>query len=616
MADAIGLSIGATRFAGVQLGRAPVIRHSVLTLYRHRSPELGVRAENPNITAPGVVVTGFVERVGDPVGMVAADGSMHRGELLVADALRELLYTVTDGRPPATPATVTYPAHWRRPAVDALRTALTQVPEWTRRGHPITLVSDAAAAIAALQSHPGVPSHGVIVLCDFGGTGTSIALLDASRGYAPVGRTVRHTDFSGDLIDQALLTHVVAGPSALVSVDATGTSALGPLHRLRGQCRGAKERLSSSAVTALHVELPGFRGNVRVTRAELEEQIRRPVADLLAVVQDTIHRSGIHPSDLVAVTSVGGGARIPLVTAMLSERFRIPVITTARPELAAMSGAALRAAWGPADERSTALAPAVAAPFAEADAQSTTFRALAWSEAHDVPPVAPYDEPFDDELFDDEFAPASLSSARPQLEFAAASAPVAVALPWYRRPSSLLGAAGAAVMLLAASAVVAFGSESTPASSNTMPLTPSTTVAATGAPATPPGKSSEPRPQPQPQEQPQSQEPPQRTIYAVPPPATQYEAPASASRSESLPPPPPPETTTVTSTTEAPASTTTVTSTTQAPASTTTVATPTPTPPPASEPTTQASAPTTTAPPVTFTLPPIPRIPGILNPRR
>ena len=233
MAEAVGLSIGATRCAGVQLGRAPVTRQSVLTLYEQRSPELGVPGENPNLTQPGAVVMGFVERVGDPVGMVAADGSMHRGELLVADALRELLYTVTGGRPPAQPPTVTYPAHWRKAAVDALRTALTQVPEWSRR-EQVTLVSDAAAAISALQSDPGVPARGVVALCDFGGTGTSVTLLDASRGYAPVGPTVRHTDFSGDLIDQALLTHVVTDLSAAASVDATGTSALGPLHRLRG----------------------------------------------------------------------------------------------------------------------------------------------------------------------------------------------------------------------------------------------------------------------------------------------------------------------------------------------------------------------------------------------
>ena len=607
MAEAIGLSIGATRFAGVQLGHAPVTRQSVLTLYGQRSPELGVPGENPNLTQPGVVVTGFVERVGDPVGMVAGDGAMHRGEFLVADALRELFYTVTGGRPPAQPPTVTYPAHWRPATVDSLRTALTQVPEWSRRGQ-VTLVSDAAAAISALQSDPGVPARGVIALCDFGGTGTSITLLDASRGYAPVGPTVRHTDFSGDLIDQALLTHVVTDLSAAVSVDATGTSALGPLHRLRGQCRGAKERLSSTTVTALNAELPGFRGEVRLTRAELEEQIRRPLADLLGVVQDTIDRSGVRLGDLVAVASVGGGARIPLVTAMLSERFRVPVITSPRPELAAAGGAALRAAWGPADDKATVIAPAVAATamapaaFADADAASTTFRALAWSEAHDVPPLVPAVEPYDE----GEPAPTGLSGARPQFEFDAAEAPAVAGVPWYRRRSSWLGVAASVVLLLGTSAVVAFGSDSTPAS-GTSPLPPSTTQAAPGAAAAPPAESPA---------QPQQDSPP-RTVYAVPAPATEYQAPAqqqapapppraaapapaAPAPSSEAPPPPSAETTTVTSTTQAPPSTTTVT------------ATPTAQQPP-SEPT--QAPPTSTQPPVTFTLPPLPSIPGLFAPQ-
>jgi hypothetical protein len=593
MAEAVGLSIGATRFAGVQLGRAPVTRQSVLTLYEQRSPELGVPGENPNLTQPGMVVTGFVERVGDPVGMVTADGSLHRGELLVADALRELLYTVTSGRPPAQPPTVTYPAHWRPATVDSLRSALTEVPEWSRRGQ-VTLVSDAAAAISALQSDPGVPARGVIALCDFGGTGTSITLLHASSGYTPVGPTVRHTDFSGDLIDQALLTHVVTDLSAAVSVDATGTSALGPLHRLRGQCRGAKERLSATPVTALTAELPGFAGGVRLTRAELEEQIRRPLADFLRAVQDTIDRSGVRPGELVAVASVGGGARIPLVTAMLSERFRVPVITTPRPELAAAGGAALRAGRGPA-EAPTALAPAVAAPpaFADADAQSTTFRALAWSEAHDVPPLAPAVETYY------EVAPTGLSGARPQFEFDAADAPVVVEKPWYRRRSSLLGVAASVVLLLGTSAVVVFGADTTPASS-TSPLPATTTPAPAGAAAAPPADTPA---------QPQEEDPPPRTIYAVPAPATEYQqqaatpppaAPAPPAPSSESPPPPALETTTVTSTTQAPPPTTTVTA--------------TPTAEPPSEPT-QAPVPTTTQPPVTFTFPRLPSIPGLFTPQ-
>ena len=47
MAEAAGLSVGATRFAGVQQGGAAVTRQSVLTLYHQRPPELGVPGENP-----------------------------------------------------------------------------------------------------------------------------------------------------------------------------------------------------------------------------------------------------------------------------------------------------------------------------------------------------------------------------------------------------------------------------------------------------------------------------------------------------------------------------------------------------------------------------------------
>ena len=95
-------------------------------------------------------------------------------------------------------------------------------------------ISDATAALTALRDDPGVPTSGLIALCDFGGSGTSITLVDAANGYQPVGPTVRHTEFSGDLIDQALLTQVIEGPVRRGSVDVSGTSAIGPLSRLRG----------------------------------------------------------------------------------------------------------------------------------------------------------------------------------------------------------------------------------------------------------------------------------------------------------------------------------------------------------------------------------------------
>jgi hypothetical protein len=562
MPEAVGLSVGATNLAAVA-GRATVTRQSVLTLYRHRPPEVGVPSENPNIDERGLVITGFVDRVGDPVGIVAADGSAHRGEVLVADALRALLHTVTDRQPPAQPATVSHPAHWRPQVVEALRQAVAALPEWSRSSKPVALLSDATAALTALQADAGVPARGVIALCDFGGTGTGITLADAANGYEPIAPIVRHTDFSGDLIDQALLKHVIADLSSAGSVDVSGTSAIGSLNRLRAECRGAKERLSGATVTSVVVDLPGFRSEIRLTRDELEEEIRRPLAEFIGVLQETMDASGIRPADLVAVASVGGGANIPVITTTLSENLRIPVITTARPELAAASGAALRAARGPADESATALAAAVpptapAPALLDAGPKSSTFRALAWSEAADEP-----------EDFGGEHVavgpPVGATSARPLVEFereqGEAHEEAEAALPWYRRPLPVVGALLAVILMAAASVFVVLRHSSGPSPTTT--TTPVTTPPASTAVAPPATEAPPPE---------QTHAPGTRTVTQVPPPVTR-----------TVTPPPP---------------------TSQAPP-------PTSQPPPTSEaPPPTSEAPTTTQPP--FTLPPfVPKIPGV-----
>ena len=98
----------------------------------------------------------------------------------------------------------------RAAAVDALRRELAVCPNGRRHPERLTLISDAAAALTALQAEPGLPTRGVVALCDFGGAGTSITLADAADGYRPIGATVRHADLSGELIDRALLAHVIA----------------------------------------------------------------------------------------------------------------------------------------------------------------------------------------------------------------------------------------------------------------------------------------------------------------------------------------------------------------------------------------------------------------------
>jgi hypothetical protein len=564
---AVGLSVGTTTLAAVTSDNA-VRRPAALTLR-------------------GVTITDFVDRVGDPVGIVAPDGSSHRAEQVLAEALRDLAYEATRGAPLPELVAITVPAHWRPAAVEALTRALSRLPEWIRR-RPVVL-SEVAAAMTALQTNPGLPTRGVIAVCDFGGSGTSITLVDAANGCRPIGPTVRHLDFAGDMVDQTLLTHVIGELAGAGSVDLNSTSAIGSLWRLRAQCRGAKERLSAAAVTAMPVELPEFRGDVRLTRTELDALLREPLAGLLGTLQDTLRRNGIHPADLSAVASIGGGAGMAAVTTTLSEHLRVPVITTPRPALIPATGAALRVLRGTADDAATALATAVRmAATPVADRAAAFAPALAWSEAADE-----LTGPEDAAL-----AVVGVTGARPRLDFEVDEHSASAAEPevrWYRRPLALmvasivviLGAIGAVGVVLTNDSSAAPASTPTPSISST-PEAPAPVVA-------------QPPPAEIPAEAPAPQPAAPRTVYATPAPVTrtqvvQQQAPPVTVQAPAPAPadPPAPETETVTQT---------VTPTQQAPATETPAPPAESTPPPASN----TEGPRRWLP----TIPPIPTIPGL-----
>ena len=459
MSDSVGLSIGMTHLVAAHVGDTPITRRAVLTLFANRAPEVGVPSENPNLTEPGLVLTGFVERVGDPVPLVAPDGSTHRADRLLVEALDAMVSAL--GGPPPSDVAIAVPAHWSPAVLGALRGMLRTKPNLSPHGVAPPLISDATAALAALQVSPGLPDSGIVALVDFGGSGTNITLADAANNFEPIDDTVRYTEFSGDQIDQALLTHVLAGISQAGGMDPTGTVAVGALTRLREAVRLVKERLSAETAAELPAELPGYQSDIRVTRGELESLIRGPFAGVIYALEELLQRNRIATANLSAVATVGGGASIPLITQRLSAHFRAPVITTPQPALDTAAGAALIAARGPADA-ATGLATATDAPksmgaaagaagaagmaateSAADGAASATFRALAWSEedgaANEPVPYSGNDYDYDP----------NATGARPQLEFLPPEEPMPVEepLPWYRRPQLIF--AGAAVLLLA-----------------------------------------------------------------------------------------------------------------------------------------------------------------------
>ncbi|HET7667406.1 MAG TPA: Hsp70 family protein [Mycobacterium sp.] len=499
MSDSLGLSIGMTNLVAARIGRAPVIRRSVLTLFNDRAPEVGVPADNPNLNQTGLVLSGFVERVGDPVPLVAADGSPHRGELVLVEALDAMARTVGGG----ARVSIAVPAHWGPGPIGALRGALRTKPGLAPNGVPAALVPDSMAALAALQAAPGLPSSGVVALVDLGGSGTSITLADAGTGFNQIGQTVRYPEFSGDQIDQALLNYVMAGIAEANNADPTGTLGLGSLARLRDQVRQAKERLSAETATAVPAELPGYHSDVRVTRIELETLISEPLVGLLNTVEETLQRNNIAVASVSAVATVGGGANIPRVTQQLSERLRAAVVTTPQSQLNVAAGAALVADRALEADAPTGMAPTGMAAAADAPtgmaaagwaaaaaglaasestsdgAASATFRALAWSQ-DDSPLGEPVPYSGDDYTFDH-----GVGDARPQVAFAHEEEgyePEPEPLPWYKRPPILFGAAAAAVLLAIGGLAITL----TGTSGNSGPVTETATHVETGPAPTQP----------------------------------------------------------------------------------------------------------------------------------
>lgn len=415
MSDALGLSLGMANLVAARVGSAPVTRRSVLTLFADRPPEVGVPDENPNLTEPGLVLHGFIAGVGDPSPFVAPDGSAHRSDVLTAEALDAMARTV--GHHGASIA-VAVPAYWAESQVAALREALRPKPSLATGAMPAALVSDARAALAALYAKPGFPTDGVVALCDFGASGTSVTLSDAASNFRRIGHTVRYPDYSGDQVDQAILRRLqfafVGGNS-----DIAGTTPVGSLSRRLDECRRAKEQLSAATVTVVPAEMPGVGEDVRLSRAELEDLISEPLDRFISTVEEVLRHNGVPASRLAAVATVGGGACIPLVTQRLEQRLHAPVVTTPHPVLSAAIGAAVIAEQqsastgiaAPVSPPGDTVAPATeidhaawaadvgavaAGESVEDGAQSGTYRALAWSQdASSGPEELPYADEYD-----------------------------------------------------------------------------------------------------------------------------------------------------------------------------------------------------------------------------
>ncbi len=481
MSESLGLSIGVANLVAARAGGDAVTRRSVLTLFDQSASEVGLPEENPS--EAGLVMRGFVERVGDRTPLVATDGTKYLGDALTVEALEAMARAVDYG----TSVTIAVPAYWSQEQSAALREEFFAQPGLAPNGVPPTLISDATAALTALRAGPDFPADGIVALCDFGASGTTVTLSDAGSDFAQIGPSVRYREFSGDAIDELLLDHLREGVQTDTSGGMASTTRIGSLARLLGQCRRAKENLSAVTVTTL----PAVTGeDVELSRNDFEELISGPLDQFVATVEDILQRNAIPKSNLAAVAIVGGGAVIPLLTTRLAERLEVPIHTAPQPGFSAAIGAATfgqqhpaaRMAASPPVENPTQLASAAPADMTQMlpGAPIEEERPLAWSEDDEEDEPVAYTGPEHSGQY-----------VRDAMEFDDADDdPYAEAapLPWYKRPALILSlAAAGAAILIAVVLALTLGEESpspvrTPPSQPTAPP-PEQTVTITDTPS-------------------------------------------------------------------------------------------------------------------------------------
>ncbi|MBH0778867.1 Hsp70 family protein [Nocardia bovistercoris] len=350
---ALGITVGALHSVAVaasgaggavdadQVAGGVVLVHpSVVRVSEYEAPVFGSAALAQDTDVPHAVIDGFLDRVGDPVDMLAEDGSSHAAADLFAIAVAGLVDEAADAVSRTPEAVVAcHPARWSAHTVRVVRDALS-----TAGLSEVTLVPEQAAAVRWLESTHGPLGPGAVLVYDLGASGLTLSVV-RTGGRAPgPSPSLHNTDVAGAEFDLLTMRYVLANTLNGNEFDPFDPASERQLAALRDSCRKAKESLSINTSTVLPVRLGAEDRQIRLVRDELEELLRPPLLTSLDLVRDVVHRAGLDIGDINRVLLTGGGAAIPLVTELLSTEFGLPVVAAAAPAETGARGAAVMAA--------------------------------------------------------------------------------------------------------------------------------------------------------------------------------------------------------------------------------------------------------------------------------
>lgn len=253
---------------------------------------------------------------------------------------------------------LTHPARWGTYEIGLLGQAAAKAGLAAPR-----YVPEPVAAATHYASSARIAPGQYVAVYDLGGGTFDTAVLRRTReGFDLAGPPGGHDRLGGEDFDAALLG-LVGDHAADIDGDAwdalmsgEGRAQARGRGRLRTDITRAKHSLSERLSTSV---LPdGYDDEIRVTRAEFEQRIDKPLRDSLDELLATIARAGLKPGDLAAIHLTGGSSRIPRISDLLAETLGALPLMEGDPKGVVALGA-LRTLVPPVPTSAAPAAPAV-----------------------------------------------------------------------------------------------------------------------------------------------------------------------------------------------------------------------------------------------------------------
>jgi glycerophosphoryl diester phosphodiesterase len=315
--------------------RAPQIRSAA-----YRAPDgqvyYGDVAARHLVLEPDRTTTEFKRRIGDATNIYLG-GTPMSALALSKGLLTWVVEAVTrgQGEPPGS-LTVACPASWGPHRRELMDQVINLSPDY-----PSFLCTEPEAAGAHYATSGRMQIGEILAVYDLGGGTFDAAILQRTKhGFITLGSPSGDELLGGFELDAAVLHHALE-TAGLKNLDLDDDAALEALARLRADCTDAREALSTELEVSIPLAIGTRRTSVRLTRHEFESLVRDRVEESVGTLERVIAGANLKPTDLSAVLLVGGTARTPLVSEMVSTRLKTPVVLDPQPKLCVALGAAL-----------------------------------------------------------------------------------------------------------------------------------------------------------------------------------------------------------------------------------------------------------------------------------